>query len=216
MTGLLATTTQCDAIADALYRQGWCITDQLLSTSLCKELKAELFAFDAMDALTRAGIGRGEAHRLSKAIRSDRTRWLDKSTPTQQHYASVMEELRLALNRRLFLGLFEHEAHYAAYPPGGFYKKHLDSLHGSTNRLVSTVLYLNEAWEAKDGGELILYEEASPESECRRQWPELGQMAIFLSEAIAHEVATTYRQRYSIAGWFRCNNSIQGAIDPVR
>jgi SM-20-related protein len=38
--------------------------------------------------------------------------------------------MRLALNARLFLGLFDFEAGYAVYPPGGFFTRHVDSFRG--------------------------------------------------------------------------------------
>ena len=67
--------------------------------------------------------------------------------------------LRLELNKRLFLGLFDYECHFARYAPGGFYKKHRDAFVGDSNRILSTVLYLNPGWRAEWGGELLMYED---------------------------------------------------------
>lgn len=47
-----------------------------------------------------------------------------------------MDGLRQQLNRALYLGLNNYEAHYAAYQAGGFYKKHLDLFKGKRNRIV--------------------------------------------------------------------------------
>ena len=64
-----------------------------------------------------------------------------------------MEELRVSLNEKLYLGLFDYECHYAIYGAGAHYEKHLDALAGQKNRLLSTVVYLNSQWAAADGGE---------------------------------------------------------------
>jgi SM-20-related protein len=116
-----------------------------------------------------------------------------------------MDEFRLAINQRLFLGLFDYESHYAIYPKGAFYKKHLDAFKGKSNRVLSTVFYLNKDWQAHNGGELLIYK---PESEevLETVQPNLGRLVIFLSEQFPHEVLPAQQQRYSIAGWFRVNN----------
>ncbi|MEJ2425981.1 MAG: 2OG-Fe(II) oxygenase, partial [Candidatus Thiodiazotropha sp.] len=41
-----------------------------------------------------------------------------------------------------------------------------------------------------------------------------GQTVIFLSERFPHEVIPAQRDRYTIAGWYRVNNNLQGRIDP--
>jgi len=63
------------------------------------------------------------------------------------------EQLRLQLNRDLFLGLFELESHYAWYPPGAAYARHVDQPYGRSARRVSLVLYLNENWDQHAGGD---------------------------------------------------------------
>ena len=126
-----------------------------------------------------------------------------------------MENLRIEINRRLFLGLFDYESHYAHYGPGDFYKRHVDAFKGSSNRLLSSVVYLNADWTEADQGELLMFhdEEVSPFLIVE---PVFNQCVIFLSEQFPHEVRAAKRDRYSIAGWFRTNNSIGGQIDPPR
>jgi SM-20-related protein len=73
---------------------------------------------------------------------------LDGNNATQQAFLAWMETVRLGLNQRLFLGLFDYECHYASYAPGAFYKKHFDTFKNQINpaqpnRVLSTVLYLN-------------------------------------------------------------------------
>ena len=113
-----------------------------------------------------------------------------------------MEELRIGLNRLLFLGLFDYESHYAIYGAGTGYGKHSDVLNGQNNRILTTVLYLNEDWQARDGGELILFAPAG-DTAIATVMPTFGTMIIFLSDGAPHEVLTAHRTRRSIAGWFR-------------
>lgn len=153
--------------------------------------------------MKNAGIGRGGGHIHAGDIRTDQTYWLSGDAPAQAAFLSLMEELRLKLNRIGYLGLHGYEAHYAAYQAGGFYKKHLDSFKGKRNRLVSTVLYLTPGWRESDQGHLVLYDAVDPELEIGRVLPRQGTLACFLSEDIPHEVLPPARERVSIAGWFR-------------
>lgn len=102
------------------------------------------------------------------------------------------------------------------YPPGAFYKKHLDSFRGRSNRIVSTVLYLNSAWTTSHGGEMALFDPDDPDREIARIRPELGTFVCFLADRLPHEVLPTQTPRASIAGWFRRNTSLGGTTDPAR
>lgn len=160
-----------------------------------------------------AGIGRGEQYTQNTAVRRDRIRWLQPDEGIEQAYLSAMEELRLLVNRELFMGLFDYECHLAHYPPGAFYRKHLDAFKGRSNRRLTTVCYLNPDWRAVDGGQLILYGKNGQILETIL--PKAGKLVIFLSEVFIHEVAAGHRDRYSITGWYRVNASINGVIDPT-
>ncbi|HXH03298.1 MAG TPA: 2OG-Fe(II) oxygenase, partial [Candidatus Competibacteraceae bacterium] len=152
-----------------------------------------------------AGIGRGANHRLRPEIRSDRVYWLDESAGglAQRRYLELLEALRLALNRELFLGLARFEGHFAVYPPGSHYRRHLDSFQGTRQRIVSTVLYLNPDWQVEDAGALRLYLPASGGERIVDVLPEDGNFVCFLSERIPHEVLPPRRRRLSVTGWFR-------------
>ena len=43
----------------------------------------------------------------------------------------ICKRMRLAINRHLMLGLFEFEAQFLRYPPGGFYLRHVDARGGA-------------------------------------------------------------------------------------
>lgn len=201
-------------VAD-LREKGWSVQPDYLGIALSDILKKRLKTLESENALTRAGIGRHSANRKAPDIRKDSTYWLDPSHPDDRLYLDLMATLRLNLNQSLILGLFEYEAHYAVYPAGGFYKKHLDALKGGRNRIVSTVCYLNENWAAQDGGFLKLYDPHHKDICLHTVTPDEGSLVVFLSEDIPHEVAPANRTRRSIAGWFRCNTSSSDKADPI-
>ena len=99
------------------------------------------------------------------------------------------------------LGLVECEAHYAVYPPGAGYARHLDRLRDSDARVVSAVFYLNEDWHDADGGALRLYladgagRDVLPAR--RRRW------CCSCPAEFEHEVLPATRERMSIACWMR-------------
>ena len=200
-------------IADALAADGYIILDQVFPVewlssleNRAKNLRPEQFK--------SAGIGRELARQHHVAIRNDEIRWIEKNHPVDTQYLAWMEQLRLELNRRLYLGLFDFESHYSHYAPGAYYKKHLDAFRGQSNRIVSTILYLNKNWQPVDGGELRVY---AKDGTCILMdiLPELGRLVIFLSDVFPHEVMQAHRDRYSIAGWFRSNNSSSSRVDPA-
>lgn len=195
-----------DLIADALATQGWCVLRDYFAPALLDALTLRLRELEAEDALTPAGIGRGADNTENFRIRRDLTRWLENKHATETALLAEMETLRGALNRRLMLGLFFYEAHFALYDTGAFYKRHLDSFRGRRNRIISTVLYLNEDWQAEDGGLLTLYRDEETMEPFAAIAPERGTFVLFLSEEIPHEVQVAHRPRASIAGWFRCND----------
>ena len=191
------------SIADALAEQGWAVTPAFLSADEARALLADGLA--RREAFRQAGIGRGDEHHVRTAVRGDEVLWMDPSAPSpaQRVYLDRMEHLRTTLNRTLFLGLFAYEAHFAVYPPGAFYKRHLDAFHGrGKGRTLSCVLYLNEGWSDADGGHLRLYldgDRLEPFVDVR---PEAGTLVTFLSEQFEHEVLTAHRERASATGWF--------------
>ena len=199
---------QLDLIADDLAERGYGIYDNILPYELMKRLVVESDQLAQHDAFSRAGIGRGKDFTQQETIRTDETHWLDGSGDASAEFLAQMDVLRLGINQRLFLGLFDYEAHFARYVEGAFYKKHLDAFRinatAGVNRKLSTVFYLNQDWNPEWGGELVIYSPDSNE-EMTRVHPLAGRLVIFLSEEFPHEVLPAQRERKSIAGWFRVN-----------
>lgn len=189
-----------DNIADALAGPGFIVLNNALPADLTCGLVD--FAIDQGGEFKRAGVGRDGDYQVNDSIRSDLIQWLEPNHVNITKFLSVMDQLRSALNERLFLGLSDYEAHFAHYNPGSFYKKHRDAFRGKPGRKISTVFYLNPDWDLSAGGELALYDETD-ENELARIAPECGKLVLFLSEEFPHEVLPATRPRISIAGWFR-------------
>jgi SM-20-related protein len=194
-----------DALADGLSEHGWLSVDAgpFLGENLLLSLCDEIQALDRSDALHAARIGRGQDKTRDRSVRRDKIAWLQGETTAQDELFQAFEVIRCGLNQRLFLGLKQFEAHYATYHPGDFYRKHVDSFRGRASRVVSVVLYLNRDWRHSDGGALQVYNRDRDLEIYGHVRPELGHMAVFMSEEIPHEVLPANRTRYSVACWFR-------------
>jgi SM-20-related protein len=193
-------------IADDLLHQGWSVVPDFIPRELLGQLHGECRDDWRRGEFRLAGIGRGESFEIKPEIRNDRVRWLApvaEASAAQQDYLRRLEQLRLALNRNLQLGLFNFEGHMAVYPPGSFYTKHLDQFRGIGLRTVTAILYLNEAWQPSDGGQLRIYTDAEDGGVCQDILPLGGQLVVFLSAEFMHEVLPATRDRMSITGWFK-------------
>lgn len=201
MTGLPtvdAADTAC--IATALSDAGACRILGFPDAGATTALRTDLLRLREAGALREAAVGHGADKTLRQDIRGDSTLWLDdeRAGDAARGFLAGLDALRAELNRELFLGISEVEAHYACYPAGTFYRKHRDRFRDSDARVVSLVGYLNDDWQEGDGGALRLY---LPDGEID-VLPQGGTSVCFLSE-LEHEVLPATRQRLSIAAWMR-------------
>lgn len=161
----------------------------------CAEQRAARGEFHA----ARVGV---DAQRREK-IRGDFICWLTEPLfAAERSLLAEFEQLRLALNREAMLGLFDLELHYARYPPGAGYARHVDQPRGRAQRRVSLALYLNEQWEPDGGGALRVYD-AGANADIA---PLAGRLVMFLTEGREHEVLPARRARLGISGWFRARD----------
>lgn len=196
-----------ETLLDAIAERGWYVWDDFLTPEQVRHLRNCV-----PQDWYRARIGRNDDLLREKTIRSDRIQWLNQSMGQPiQDYLERMEQIRHEVNRDLFLGLFEYEAHFAQYQVGDFYKKHLDAFRGQENRKLTTVFYFNEHWTEADGGELNIYDMDDQLIETVE--PIAGRLVVFLSENFPHEVLPAHAERMSIAGWFRTNGVRQNRLD---
>ncbi|MHC6227941.1 2OG-Fe(II) oxygenase [Pseudomonas sp. X10] len=188
-------------IVDDLATRGWSQQNRFLPQALTLALAAECHQRAAEGELAPAGVGRGAAQEVREGIRGDHIQWIEAGqSEACDSYLEVMESLRQALNRGLFLGLEDFECHFALYPPGAFYRKHLDRFRDDDRRMVSAIIYLNEGWLPDDGGQLRMSLAKGIEHDVQ---PSAGCLVVFLSGDIPHEVLPARRDRLSLTGWFR-------------
>lgn len=199
------TSTQFDEMMPQFYQHGWVWVPNFIPESLNQALLADL----QQQRLQQAGVGRHQEHLLNAQIRRDKTAWLDGSSAPQRDYLALMAQLQQSFNQQFFMGLFDFECHYARYAEGDFYQKHLDAFKGRSNRVLTTVSYLNSV---QQGGELQLFDETDRLLSTIK--PTATGLLVFESERFPHQVLPAIDERFSIAGWFRRNNSVNGMIDP--
>jgi SM-20-related protein len=190
-------------IVAELAAQGWSFSADFAARDLTARLRAEAQRLAASGAFVPAAVGSGAKRGVRPGIRGDDTCWLaEGQSQVVDATLACFEDLRGQLNAELQLGLFEFEAHFARYRPGSAYAAHFDRLAGSTRRILSVVLYLNENWRAEEGGALRLYAGAKSEQPFHDVLPQDRQLVLFLSERFEHEVLPATRERLSLSGWF--------------
>lgn len=185
-----------DSIASALAEQEFAITDQFLSHAEVDAILA-LPEFQSRNSFRKAGIGKQTQRK--EEIRGDFIQWIDKTTAPDavKVYLGRLDELIRYLNRNLFLSLKDYEIHFTVYPPGTFYKRHLDQFKQDDHRKLSVICYLNNDWKPEHGGALRLY----LSGHTRDVLPDAGRLVCFRSDHIEHEVLPAARERLSITGW---------------
>lgn len=192
---------QLGHLAGQLTAQGWAILTDWPGAECIAALEAAALRHIEQDRTRPAAIGPIDKAIIDRGQRRAYLRWMAGSDAAETAYLDAAEALRLALNERLYLGLFDFEACYAIYPPGGFYVRHKDSFEGARNRIISVVTYLNRDWRTEDGGALIIYNRN--QTVAAEILPRAGVSVLMLSEEIEHEVAPTNTLRMAIAGWWR-------------
>ncbi|VVM94952.1 hypothetical protein PS623_02980 [Pseudomonas fluorescens] len=193
--------SKLSAIVDDLASQGWSQQADFLPAELVSALAAECRRRAGDGQLNPAGVGRGGTLEVREAIRGDHIRWLEPGESSAcDRYLDTMDALRQAINQGLFIGIEDYECHFALYPPGAFYRRHLDRFRDDDRRAVSAVIYLNQDWQPGDGGELRMFLD---DQRVHDVAPTAGTLVVFLSGDVPHEVLAAGRERLSLTGWFR-------------
>ena len=197
---------QLTTLVNDLTSNGYAICEAFLPMHIIKALadmaEKRFMAGEMLIAKT------GKTANMQQAIyRHDSIYWLDEHSPTAaaQAYFAQIATLKTALNQQLFMNLHDIETHLAVYPIDGVYLRHLDQLKKISDtptqvRQLSSVLYLNDNWQAHEGGELRLHLNSQ---EYVDVLPTAGRLMLFLSAEFWHEVLPATRNRISLTGWFR-------------
>jgi SM-20-related protein len=188
---------------------GWkkfSIIDDFFSSEIVSHLRQSLLNKHEENRFKKAAIGNRVNELIVKSIRGDHILWIDEMTANtaESLFFNQINDLVSYLNKTCFMGILQKEFHYALYPKGTFYKRHIDTFQNDDRRKLSFVCYLNtEDWKPENGGELVLYlGEKGMEAE-KIIYPFPGRIVIFESQIIEHEVKPVEIERFSITGWLK-------------
>lgn len=195
-----------EAITENLAHLDYAVVEDVFTPEELQILRRELYdCFEGGD-FKEAGIGNKDLYQQNKTIRGDVIRWVDRDNTSQRchFFFDFIEELSTYLNMTCYLGIRSQELHFAMYPAGSFYKRHLDAFQNNNARKISVVCYLNENWEEQDGGQLRIY---VPSEEGMEKAIDLlplgGRLVCFRSDLLEHEVLPATRERLTITGWLK-------------
>lgn len=191
-----------EQLCNDIQHQGFHLADDFLDQQTARDLRDMALDLAETRQYQTARIGRLNHSTSNTDIRRDQLHWLDEDSqhPAIARYFQAMNDLAQALNENLFLGLAHFETHFALYPPGAFYKKHVDQFHNTQDRRLSCVYYLNDHWEEDFGGQLTLYDKN--DNLLTDVLPLGNRLICFLSD-LPHEVCLTHQTRLSLAGWMK-------------
>ncbi len=192
-----------EAIIEDLMQLQYTVVDGFFTLQEVEQLRHNLLAKYEADRFKKSAIGNYTNEEIDKAIRGDFILWMDefKADAVEQLFFAKINDLVHYLNKTCFLGILQKEFHYALYPTGTFYRKHVDTFQNDDRRKLSVVCYLNEAnWPKENGGELTLY----LEGKTLEILPLPGRVVIFESRLVEHEVKKILAsERLSITGWLK-------------
>lgn len=195
---------QFEQIINDLSEQKFCIVDQFFSLEEVELLRIALLEKYEEDRFKKSAIGNKTNEAIEKTIRGDFILWINEAEQNEieKLFFNKINELVNYLNRTCFMGILHKEFHYAVYPKGTFYKRHLDTFQNDSRRKLSMVCYFNdETWQKENGGELVIYNENETEKVI---YPMPGRMVIFESQFLEHEVKPVQNdKRLSITGWLK-------------
>ncbi|PRX51543.1 SM-20-related protein [Salegentibacter salegens] len=192
-------------ITDLVENQ-YCIVDDFFDTEEVTMLKDSLKSKFEESQFKKAAIGNKTNEVVAKSIRGDFILWLNEAEAgrAESLFFNKINSLVAYLNKTCFLGILTKEFHYALYPEGTFYLRHLDTFQNDGRRKLSLVCYLNEEdWKPENGGELVIYSEENGVEVSKAIYPMPGRVVIFESQVLEHEVKPVKTARLSITGWLK-------------
>lgn len=203
-----------DFVENPLYEQiisdisekHFSIVEDFFTNEEVEILRQSLIEKYKEDAFKKAAIGNRVNETIEKSIRGDVILWIDETNneTSEALFFNKINNLIAYLNKTCFMGILHKEFHYALYPKGTFYKRHVDTFENDDRRKLSFVCYLNEdGWKPKNGGELVLYLNENNQLTEKIIYPFPGRVIIFESQIIEHEVRPVNTERLSITGWLK-------------
>ena len=196
-----------ESIIEDLLQRKYSVIDNFFSAEEVEVLRNRLLAKYEEDQFKKSAIGNKTNELVEKEIRGDFILWLNEAEAgtAENVFFNRVNNLVDYLNRTCFMGILHKEFHYAVYPEGTFYKRHLDTFQNDGRRKLSVVCYLNdETWLEENGGELTIYLDGNGEEKAIDLYPFPGRVVIFESQELEHEVQRVkHSKRLSITGWLK-------------
>ena len=193
-----------EPIIDGILTDGYGLMDNFLSPEEVTALANQLRERRAAGLFRAGGLGNQQVT-VENTIRGDEILWLNeaKSTTDEATFLNRIGQFVQYINQTCYLGLREFEFHYAMYPTGTFYKRHLDQFRSDSRRKLSVICYLNTDWQETDGGQLVLYLPDAQTEQTIPISPTGGRLVCFESGRLEHEVLPATRERLSVTGWLK-------------
>lgn len=195
-----------EMIISGLLEDQYCIVEDFFNAEEVRLIRNTLLEKYDEDNFKKAAIGNRLNETIEKRVRGDFILWINENdgVETEKLFFNKINSLVTYLNKTCFLGLLQKEFHYAVYPEGTFYKRHLDTFQNDDRRKLSLVCYLNdEDWKPENGGELVIYKEENGIEVAKKIFPLPGRVVIFESQILEHEVKPVKTTRLSITGWLK-------------
>ena len=195
------TYNRFDLLIDTYLENKVGIDIDFLTEELSAGLQQNILQLQKNDLMTFAGVGNEKVMDTKQQMRGDKIYWMDKSHDNvfEQQFLNLMEEFIDRLNSTCYTGINGYEFHYAVYGQGSGYKRHKDQFKNDSNRKFSLINYLNNNWTEEDGGQLMVYQNGTPQ----KIQPQSQTAVFFKSDEMEHEVITANRSRMSITGWLK-------------
>ena len=198
---------QYEQIIEDLQKKKYSVVYDFFSAEEIEIIRNGLLTKYEEDQFKKSAIGNRVNELIESEIRGDFILWLNEAEAglPEKTYFNKINQLVDYLNRTCFMGILHKEFHYAVYPKGTFYKRHLDTFQNDGRRKLSVVCYLNdESWKKENGGELTIYTEENGTEKPIDLFPFPGRVVIFESQELEHEVQQVKNdKRLSITGWLK-------------
>ncbi len=142
-----------EKIISDLMDHSYSVVPDFLTTAETDALRTVLLQKFEEDAFKKASIGNRFNEVQMKSVRGDFISWIDPALAAgpEARFLTRIDALVAYLNRTCFLGIAGKEFHYAIYPEGTRYQRHLDVFKNDDRRQLSLVCYLNEPdWRSEE------------------------------------------------------------------
>lgn len=121
-------------------------------------------------------------------------------TSSQWHYIHQIEKLRYFLNREDHFDL-SNMVLTAFLSSPSFYQELVDNIDQEMNKFLTVVLFLNQNWQPRNGGQLRLY--------LKHKFIDIepigGRLVTYFSNNFHHEILPFRQDHFSLSGWFNKN-----------